>query len=43
MFYLVTAALAAPLALAVTAFFSGLWQRTSPEVNPALDDEQLGT
>jgi hypothetical protein len=41
--YVVTAALAAPLALAVTAFFSGLWQRPSTERPVPLDERQLGT
>ena len=38
---IVAAMLAAPLALAITAFFSGLWQRrTDP---PTLREEELGT
>jgi len=42
-FYLVTAALAAPLALAVSAFFTGLWQRSTLDRPPFLEDDQLGT
>lgn len=41
--YVLTAALAAPLALAVTAFFSGLWHRPPVEYPAVLDDDQLGT
>lgn len=38
---LVAAVLAAPLALAMTAFFSGLWQHRSDL--PRLPEEELGT
>lgn len=41
--YIMSAALAAPLALAVTAFFSGLWQHPSNELPPLLEEDQLGT
>lgn len=41
--YVLTAALAAPLALAVTAFFSGLWQRRAVDDLAVPDDDQLGT
>lgn len=41
LFLLLLAVVAAPVALALTAFFTGLWQRR-PELPPLRDDE-LGT
>ena len=38
--FFVAALLAAPLALALTAFFSGLWQR--PDDMAGLPEEELG-
>ena len=38
--YVVSALLVAPLVIALTAFFSGLWQHTAEP--PLLNEEELG-